>query len=483
MNLSSKQATHIKENINIYIGDILDKEKIKISDSYIVIGNLESPDIICTNNLIVIGNVISDTVFINGDLICIGKLDVKEEIILGEKKHVSHEVFSQGININNEINFLQHDDIKENNELAKNLVDKGMSYKKNPEEILSNNIELEIAKLNLISSKNENLYSGHNSIMKEIEVESDRKIEFFKFNECLYFRVSQMCELLNTYTSKIKSEMMNMISIGYVGKNKNGINFCRIDDIYRVLIKLLSIDEPNVELNKVRKSNIDILFNKIKDTQRNINLFEDTIPYWIEKINTLLDIYEKDEIKNLADLDDMDLRNLSLGYNIDRQKRDKLDELYNIKIRGCNSIIKNKVLKMIEKKGTIISGNIVSIDNNKIYIKNNLNVKAYLESDKESYKHFFIGDTIYTYIDDVIFIDNEINLILKNNDKYFIFRCIQNLLEELNYKDVFINSIDKQNKLFIVSITSKNLFDTDVILLNEQLNSIIKGIKVILKLK
>ena len=138
---------------------------------------------------------------------------------------------------------------------------------------------------------------------------------------------------------------------------------------------------------------------------------------------------------------------------------------------------------MIEKKGTIISGNIVSIDNNKIYIKNNLNVKAYLESDKESYKHFFIGDTIYTYIDDVIFIDNEINLILKNNDKYFIFRCIQNLLEELNYKDVFINSIDKQNKLFIVSITSKNLFDTDVILLNEQLNSIIKGIKVILKLK
>ena len=339
MNLSSKQATHIKENINIYIGDILDKEKIKISDSYIVIGNLESPDIICTNNLIVIGNVISDTVFINGDLICIGKLDVKEEIILGEKKHVSHEVFSQGININNEINFLQHDDIKENNELAKNLVDKGMSYKKNPEEILSNNIELEIAKLNLISSKNENLYSGHNSIMinsdeiKEIEVESDRKIEFFKFNECLYFRVSQMCELLNTYTSKIKSEMMNMISIGYVGKNKNGINFCRIDDIYRVLIKLLSIDEPNVELNKVRKSNIDILFNKIKDTQRNINLFEDTIPYWIEKINTLLDIYEKDEIKNLADLDDMDLRNLSLGYNIDRQKRDKLDELYNIKIK------------------------------------------------------------------------------------------------------------------------------------------------------
>ena len=203
MNLSSKHATYIKENINIYIGDISDKEKIKISDSYIVIGNLESPDIICTNDLIVIGNVVSDTVFIKGDLICIGKLDVKEEIIFGEKKHISHEVFSQGININDQIKFLQNDDIKNNNAIAKNLADESMDYKQNQEETLSNNIELEIVKLNLISSKNEDLYSGHNSIMidfdeiKEIEIGSNKKIEFFKFKECLYFRISQICELLN----------------------------------------------------------------------------------------------------------------------------------------------------------------------------------------------------------------------------------------------------------------------------------------------
>lgn len=199
----------------------------------------------------------------------------------------------------------------------------------------------------------------------------------------------------------------------------------------------------------------------------------------VKKISILLERYGENELKDMIELSDLEIKQLKLGYVIDLNKRNELEEIYS----NLGNSKENNIFNLIDKKGDIISGKIVNIDTDKIKVRTDLNVCASLILEEGSNRTFTKKEKIFAYIKDVIFVDNEIRLVLKDNDKYFVLKLIEYVLEKLNYNKVYFDVITQIGNLFIVPIRSGDLDDDKITCINEQISSIIKGIKVILKLK
>lgn len=149
---------------------------------------------------------------------------------------------------------------------------------------------------------------------------------------------------------------------------------------------------------------------------------------------------KRDEIeykKNIKDQSSIQVKS-SLDDFTQNESKEKCIENKNF---SSKSSINTLYADYIDKKGNIVEGKVVKINNNKVIVKID-DIDATLDMNKNSFK-VKPGDTIYSYIKSVELHDNTLKIKLEQNDISYINKVIKIEMSKNKYdmKKIFIKNI------------------------------------------
>lgn len=192
------------------------------------------------------------------------------------------------------------------------------------------------------------------------------------------------------------------------------------------------------------------------------------------------EIEDKKEIYCKQEIDD--IYNIKEGQSIIsptdsiETNTDKVEEVFN----NLKEIEDLSVLyeKYINKKGEIIFGKVLGIEENKYIIQLD-DIEGQLFKYKEH--HFNIGDTVSAYIQCVKYENDNLEIELAENDRSYITKIIKLEMQKNKYdfNKVFIKEIDKKSdNEYIVYIYSDQYTQEDLDIIENELNKYSNGRKI-----